>query len=169
MADGPSNTTVNGSEVSYVELGVTVHAEGDLTFPVDDLKEISWQSTKAAGKAGGPGRLFTRRTSGRVTFTCGCILYRSGLLNLKDQLGRIAEQNGMIGDEGELLWGEVECTIQITFSYKKSDAFQSVELIRAKFIDESETCSEGEAAQEAALGIDVMNIVETIGTKRLAL
>jgi hypothetical protein len=169
MADGPANTTVNGREVSYVELGVKVHADGDLTFPVDDLKDISWQSTKAIGKAGGPGGAFTRRTRGRKTFTCSAILYRSGLLNIKKQLGDIAEQNGLIGPDGEILWGEVESTIQITFSYLDSDAFQSIELVRAKFIDEAEKSSEGEAAQEAAMGIDVMNIFEIIGGKRYAL
>lgn len=169
MADGPANTTVNGREVSYVELGVKVHADGDVTLGLDDIKDISWQTSKAKGKAGGPGGAFTRRTTGRKTFTCGAILYRSGLLALKKGLGDIAEERGLIGPDGEILWGEVESTIQVTFSYLDSDAIQSVELVRAQWIDEAEKSSEGEAAQEAAMGIDVMNIFEVIGGKRYAL
>jgi hypothetical protein len=169
MADGPVNTTVNGREVSYVNLGVQLHAEGDLTFPVDDLKDISWQSTVTVGKAGGPGGSFTRRTTGRTAYTCSCILYRSGKLQLIKQLGDIAEARGLTGPDGEIFWGRVESTIQVTFSYLDSDAFQTVELVRARFVDDSEKSSEGEAAQESALGIDVMKIFEVIGGKRYAL
>jgi hypothetical protein len=172
MADGPANTTVNGREVSYLQLGVKAHVEGDdgPTIELSDLKEINWGSTKAVGKAGGPGGVFTRRTlSGRKTFTAGLILYRSGLLNLKAQLGAIAESRGLIGPDNEILWGDVECTIQLTFSYPDSDALQSIEIIRTTFIDESETCTEGEAAQEAPVAMDPMNIFEIIGGKRYAL
>jgi len=161
--------TVNGREVSFVELGVTAHVDGGISVELDDLKDISWQSSNTTGKAGGPGGAFTRRTTGRTTYTCSCILYRSGKLGLIKQLGDIAEQRGLIGDEGEILWGRVVCTIQVTFSYVGEDAIQTVELRRSRFIDDSEKSSEGEAAQEAAMGIDTMKVVEIINGKAYAI
>lgn len=165
MADAPENTTVQGREVSYVQLRVRFHVDGDgPTLEANDIKEIAWDAQKATGKAGGPGSRYTRRTvGGRKTFTASMILYRSGALAYKHGLGQIAKARGMIGDEGELQWGDVEHTVQITFSYKDEDAFQSIELRQTTAIGESETCTEGEAAQETAITLDPMNILEKIG------
>jgi hypothetical protein len=169
MADGPEGTTVNGREVSYVELGVKVHVDGGATLALNDLKGISWQTTNTVGKSGGPGGAFTRRTTGRNSYTCGCILYRSGKLQLIKDLGDIAEAAGYIGGDGEILWGRVVVTIQLTFSYVGEDAFQSVEIVKARFVDDSEKSSEGEAAQEAAMVIDALKIFDIIGGKRYAI
>jgi hypothetical protein len=172
MADGPDNTTVNGREVSYLQLSVNAHVEGDdgPTIELSDLKEISYGATKAVGKAGGPGSRFTRRTlGGRKTFTGGLILYRSGLVKLKKQLGDVAEARGLVDEEGVIQWGDVECTIQMTYSYRDSDALQTIEIRQTTFIDESETCTESEAAQEVPVALDPMNIVEKIGGKYYAI
>ena len=167
MGDGPYNTTVNGKEVSYYNLRVTaaVGGEDGPTISMPDLKDISWQSTSAFGKAGGPGRRFTRRTQGgRVTYTNSCIMYRSGLLALKTQLADLAIARGLVDEDGDALWNLVECTIVVTFSYLAEDVVQKVELQRSVFNDENEKCSEGEAAQEVTLGIDSMKNREKIGT-----
>jgi hypothetical protein len=177
MADGPDNTTVNGREVSYVQLRVRAHVEGGgggdddgPTLEMPDIKDINYASDKATGKAGGPGSRFTRRTlGGRKTFSAGMTLYRSGALALKKGLGDIAEARGLIGDDGEIEWGDVEVTYQMTFSYKDADAFQSIEIRQCTVINESETCAEGEAAQEVAYTLDPMNIVEKIGGKYYAI
>jgi hypothetical protein len=162
----PENTTVQGREVSYVQLKVRFHVDGDgPTLEANDLKEVSWQWTKATGKAGGPGTDFTRRTiGGRKTYTAGMILYRSGLLAYKHALGQIAKQRGLIDpNNGRLMWDDVEHTVQVTFSFVDEDPVQSVELRRCTVLDEAETSTEGEAAQEATLALDPMEVLEKIG------
>lgn len=168
----PQPVFVQGREVSYVELDATVHVQDGAGPSIDlsDLKSINWSSQTTVGKAGGPGRFFTKRTSGRTVYAAACTLYQGGLTSLIKQLGPVAKERGLVDpDDGAILWGQVVCNLGIDFSYLGEDEIRKVRLKEFRFIGDDESSDEGEAAQEAALTLDPMKVTRVIDGEEYAL
>jgi hypothetical protein len=167
--EGPKRF-VNNREVGYFNLDATALIQGEdgPALTLTDVQAVNYQSTRAVGKAGGAGSIRrTRRTRGARTYTNSIVFYRSGWLAFKEQLSAVAEERGLIDDDGDSLYGEVSFTVNLVYSWLDDSAIQEIQLVDTQVIDESEAVAEGEAPNQITAGLDtIKNREKVAGTDR---
>jgi hypothetical protein len=84
--------TLGGRAVSWAEIEVTANIDGGIALEDIDIKSIDISSEVKRGQQKKGGRVVAQ-TTGEVTDTASCTMYRNALRALKRKLVAIAPKN----------------------------------------------------------------------------
>ena len=160
--------TLNGYAVSWADLSFTIGVIDGADLPYPDPKDISWNSTRSRGVQKGKGGIKKARTHGSTDHTGSMTLYYSGWEAFRDELIKVAEAKGYTTN-GQVVIGDVPFDILIKHKPLAADRIKIVKMKGCVIDDVGESLSESDDPDTVSLALNVMEIVQIVGTKEVIL
>jgi len=159
--------TFNGTAVSWADITLSVALTGGPVVLDIDIVDLSWNSTRSRGVQMRGGRKFAR-TRGSTEHTASMTVYRSGWRSLVRELINLAQTLGHVYG-GIVNYGDVQFNILAQWTPIGTDEIKVLEIRGCVIDDVGESLSEGDDADQVALTLNPMQIVEIIDGVEVAL
>lgn len=161
--------SVNGIDPSWSDIQITFNVTDGVSLTIDDIAGVkATRKVDVAVSRGASGGRPKRRTTGSVEYDASLNLYRSGRRKLIKALIPIAESLGHVRGNQTLI-ALVTFDVLIQHTPPGETEIYSRKVKGARYLGDTDDMKEGNEADQQEVPLSVIEIVDIIDGKEIAL